>query len=78
MSTTNWDKALTYALNFRQFRDDEVGKDRAHEMILALTKAGGTFALSNGILHLSDYSMLVFRTTYTDWLNADQPTKGTP
>jgi hypothetical protein len=78
MNTTNWDKALTYVVNFREFRDEGVGKDRAHEMILALTKAGGTFALSNGKLHLSDYSKTVFTQTYTDWLTADQPTKGTP
>jgi hypothetical protein len=69
MSTTNWGKALTYALNFRTFRDEQVGKERAHEMILALTKAGGTFALSNGILHLSDYSKEVFTQTYTDWIS---------
>lgn len=76
--STNWDKALTYVVNFRQFRDEEVGKERAHEMILALTKAGGTFALSNGMLHLSDYSVEVFTRTYLDWHNADQSTKGTP
>ena len=75
MIITNWDKLLTYGLNFRTFRD-EVGKERAHEMIVNLTKAGGTFALSNGMLHLSDYSKQVFTQTYTDWYTADQPTKG--
>jgi len=75
--STNWDKALTYALNFREFRDEGVGKERAHEMIIALTKAGGTFALSNGILHLSDYSKTVFQQTYLDWYAEDPSTKGT-
>jgi hypothetical protein len=73
MSQTNWDKALTYVVNFRSFRDDEVGKERAQEMILKLAGAGGTFALSNGKLHLSDYSMEVFKQTYTDWAKADNP-----
>jgi hypothetical protein len=67
MNTTNWDKALTYAVNLTLF-EKEVGKERVQQMILALLSAGGTFAVSQNRLHMSDFSMLVFHQKVTDFL----------
>jgi hypothetical protein len=71
MSQTNWDKALTYTINLNRFRE-EVGEERVQEMILELLKAGGTFAVSQGRLNLSDFSMLAFRQKANDWLVEDE------
>lgn len=63
--TTNWDKALTSSINLTLFRE-EAGEQRVQQMILSLLAAGGTFAISQDNLHLSDFSMLVFRQSLAD------------
>lgn len=71
---TNWNTAFTYQADLKQFYEEE-GEARVKEAILALTDAGGTFAVSQGKLCMSDFSYGVFIKLYTDWYS--QPTKGT-
>lgn len=71
MNTTNWDKALTYIVNLRAFRES-VGEERVQEMMSALLNAGGTFAVSQDRLHLSDFSKVAFSVRTADWAVQDE------
>ncbi len=73
---TNWDKALTHVATLKDFRHEH-GEDRLKDTINFLLDAGGTFAVSQERLYLSDFSFEVFKKLHSNWLNADQPTKGT-
>ncbi len=78
MSTTNWDKALTYVATLKDFRHEH-GEDRLKDTINFLLDAGGTFAVSQERLYLSDFSFEVFMKLIANWSEVDRALpEGTP
>jgi len=66
MSRTNWDEALKYVSPLDHFKD-VYGTDRTEEVILQLTKAGGTLAISQDKLHMSEYSFEYLQSLFQKW-----------
>lgn len=63
MNTPNWNRTFTYAVEIRQFRTDQ-GQTHYRAMIDKLLEEGGSFAVTDGHLWLSDFSLAVCK----DWL----------
>lgn len=76
MTTPNWDRTFTHVATLNEFRHEH-GEERVKHAIHALYEAGGSFAVSDNKLYLSDFSYQIIVKLHTDWTLA-QPTKGTP
>lgn len=63
MNTPNWNRTFRHSVDLRQFRTEQ---NQAHyrAMIDKLLEEGGSFAVCDGHLWLSDFSLAVCK----DWL----------
>jgi len=60
MNTPNWHKTFTHAIDLRQMRTEQAQKDY-RAMIDKLLEEGGSFAICNGHLWLSDFSLATLK-----------------
>lgn len=65
MKQPNWNATFTHAIEIRQFRATPEAQQDYRDMISKLINEGGSFAVSDGALWLSTFSLTVVR----DYLN---------